>query len=290
MTSTLELAVAPRVAALPGELSVRRVLPLRGGRMLGPFAFLDHLDPFTPPVAGTVGDVAPHPHIGLSTLSFLLSGALYHRDSLGSAQRVVPGEVNWMTAGRGIVHSERITPEDRKAGLRLEGLQAWVALPADQEEREPAFEHHAASALPVISRDGARLTLVAGRAYDQVSPVTTYSPLFYLHARVEAGRALVFDPEGADAAFYLMTGEAAVDGEAFSAPTLLVFRRGCTVRVEARTPVTGLLLGGAPLPEHRTIWWNFVSTSKERIERAKADWTAQRMGRVPGETEILPLP
>lgn len=287
--SVLEQWLVPHRAVLGAGFTVGRALPFRGGRGVGPFVFLDHMGPHTFG-AGEGMDVAPHPHIGLSTVTYLFEGEIEHRDSLGTVQVIRPGELNWMTAGRGIVHSER-TPQARRASpMRAHGIQAWCALPVAFEEVDPLFEHFGAEALPKIEQEGVRHSLVAGAAFGKKAPVRVYSRLFYLHSEIEPGARLEFDPEGQQAAFYLVSGSVEVDGKEYVGPGLLHFKPGASFVLTARSSSYGMLLGGDALPEHRRIWWNFVSSRPERIEEAKRQWAAQAMGQVPGEKEWIPLP
>jgi redox-sensitive bicupin YhaK (pirin superfamily) len=284
----LDAVIVPRVRDLGGGFEVRRILPSAQRRMVGPFVFLDHMGPtaFAP---GTGLDVRPHPHIALATITFLFEGEILHRDSLGSLQPIRPGEVNWMTAGRGIAHSERTPPELRPAGSSLHGLQAWVALPQDREETDPEFMHHPASDLPAIEGDGLRMLLIAGSLSGKRSPVRTLSELFYADAALDAGALFRLPAEHAERALYLVSGSIELGGEVFEPGRLLVFRGGDEVPIRARAASRAMLLGGAPLgPRH--IWWNFVSSSQARIDQAKADWKAGRFAPVPGETEFIPLP
>lgn len=288
MTTVLNWLVPHRAEIAPG-LSVGRALPYRGGRGVGPFVFLDHMGPVNFPAGGGI-DVPPHPHIGLATVTYLFSGEIDHRDSLGSEQRIRPGDVNWMTAGSGIVHSERTPAELRTGGAPLHGLQAWVALPVEHEETAPTFEHRSRADLPVTEIEGVRHRLIAGNAYGLRSPVTAHSRLFYVHSEIPAGRRLRFDPEGQEIAFYLVEGSIEHEGTIYEGPGLLHLAPGSVVEFTARKDATGTLLGGDPFPERRKIWWNFVSSRPERIEVAKAAWRSQTIGRVPGETEFVPLP
>jgi hypothetical protein len=258
--------------------------------MVGPFAFLDHMRRFVVPREGTSGDVAPHPHIGLSTLTYLYEGAVTHRDSLGSLQRILPGDVNWMTAGRGVVHSERISAQDRAAGMSMHGVQLWVALPKQLEEAPPSFDHYDRSVIPKLTLDGVEITLLAGQAFGHRSPVNVHSPLFLMNITMPEGRSLRFSPEDSEAAFHLLSGRVSIDGGVADAPASIVFRRGAPIEITALTDSSGLLLGGQPFPERRYIWWNYVSSSRALIERAKEDWRQQRMGSIEGETEYTPLP
>lgn len=271
-------------------LTVRRSLPVARQRMVGPFVFTDHMGPATL-APGTGVDVPPHPHIGLATITYLFEGELIHRDSVGSEQLIRPGDVNWMVAGRGVVHSERSGPEPRKNGARLEGLQTWVALPVEQEEVEPWFEHHPLEALPRVERTGAELRVIAGTAYGARAPTGVLSPTLYVHARLETGAVLPVDDEHEERAVYVVRGTIACAGRSHGAGTMLVLRRGMSVEIFAQEAADVALLGGAPLPEKRHIWWNFVSTSKERIERAKDQWREGRFPKVPGdEHAYVPLP
>jgi redox-sensitive bicupin YhaK (pirin superfamily) len=272
-----------------GGFEVRRALPSARRRMVGPFIFLDQMGPAMLR-AGQGLDVRPHPHIGLSTVTYLFDGEILHRDSLGRVQPIRPGELNWMTAGRGIVHSERTAPDLRTADHAVFGAQAWVALPSRHEETEPAFAHHGADRLPVVEGEGKRVRLIAGALYGMQSPAVTASELFYADARLDAGTRLEVPADHEERAAYVVEGTVEVAGDAFEAGRLLVLHPGDQVVVVARTPARLLLLGGEPMDGPRHIWWNFVSSSKERIEQAKADWRAGRFPAVPGETEFIPLP
>ena len=282
------LVIEPRARDI-GGFDVRRVLPSARRRLVGPFVFLDEMGPaaFAP---GRGIDVRPHPHIGLATITYLFEGEILHRDSLGFVQTIEPGAVNLMTAGRGIVHSERAGEEDRARESRLHGIQSWIALPASQEECAPAFEHHPADSLPVIERDGVHLRLIAGSAYGETSPVPMRSATFYLEANLEPGADLAL-PEGYDErAVYVVTGAITLHGERFDAGRMLVLEDGHNETVTAEGPAKLMLLGGAPLDGKRHIWWNFVSSRPARIEQAKADWQAGRFAKVPGDEEFIPLP
>ncbi len=272
-----------------GGLTVRRILPSSRQRMVGPFIFLDHLGPVgLPPGRGL--DVAPHPHIGLATVTYLFEGELIHRDSLGSVQTIRPGAVNWMTAGRGIVHSERSSRESRMLGPRLNGVQSWVALPLDVAESEPGFHHHAAQSLPAIERDGATARLIAGTAFALRSPVATLSPMFYMDAIIDAGAVVPLPDEHPERAIYIVAGSLDGDGEPIGEGGLVLVGSGREPEIRALTPSRLMLLGGAPFPERRHIWWNFVAGSLERIEQAKDDWKSGRFAPVPNEHEAIPLP
>jgi redox-sensitive bicupin YhaK (pirin superfamily) len=284
----LETVIVPRARDI-GGFPVRRVLPAAQRRAVGPFVFLDQMGPTSYP-AGAGLDVRPHPHIGLATLTYLFAGEIMHRDSLGSVQAIRPGACNWMTAGRGIVHSER-TPEGLRAdGGVLFGLQAWVALPREDEDAEPSFAHHAESELPELARGGARLRLVAGTLLGMRSPVQTHSPLFYAEALLEPGARLALPGEHAERAIYVVEGAIELAGERFESERLLVFRGGGDVPLAAAGAARLMLLGGAPLDGPRHIWWNFVASARPKIAEAKARWRAQAFAPVPGESEFVPLP
>jgi redox-sensitive bicupin YhaK (pirin superfamily) len=280
--------VVPRSVDL-GGFAVRRVLPSARSRMVGPFIFFDHFGPaeFR---SGTGMDVRPHPHIGLSTVTYLFDGEIMHRDSLGTAAPIRPGEVNWMTAGRGIVHSERTGPERRAKGDRLHGLQMWVALPQALEEADPGFAHHAVDTFPVVTDEGKTVRVMTGSLYGARSPVETTWDTVFADASLSAGARLPVDAAHEERAIYVVAGEIDVAGDRFGAQQLLVLRPGDTVSVVALTDAHLALVGGAAMDGPRHIWWNFVSSRKERIEQAKADWKAGHFQGVPGETEFIPLP
>jgi redox-sensitive bicupin YhaK (pirin superfamily) len=276
---------------LGGGFVVRRLLPFRGKRMIGPFAFFDHMGPaeFVP---GPESDIRPHPHIGLSTLSYLYEGRLLHRDSLGNVQGVVPGEVNWMTAGRGIVHSERAFPEDYGKMARMEGLQFWVALPDADEDREPAFRHFSASDFPRATFGGIEAVVVAGRAFGKTSPFQLTSPGFLLDLRAESAGRVTFEPESSthECGVYVAKGRARFEGESIEAGTLaaLPARDACEIEADAGTRLA--VFGGQPFHAPKLIWWNFVSSSKEKLEAAKKAWKEERFPLIPGEDkERIPL-
>jgi redox-sensitive bicupin YhaK (pirin superfamily) len=272
-----------------GGLMVRRLLPAHPTRSVGPFVFFDHFGPVTF-APGQGFDVRPHPHIGLATVTYLFEGALMHRDSLGTVQRIEPGDVNWMVAGRGIVHSERSDARERAAGSPMHGLQTWVALPKAQEESAPAFTHVGRERLPAFARDGVTGVVVAGRAFGYAAPVSTLSETLYVALALSAGARLEVPPEHEERAVYAIEGEIAIDGAPLALHHLCVLPPGRAVTVSASIASRAMLVGGAALDGERTIWWNFVSSSRERIESAKEDWAAQRFGHVPGETEFIPLP
>jgi redox-sensitive bicupin YhaK (pirin superfamily) len=280
----LELVLAARGADLPGGLQVRRALPQARRRMVGPFVFVDQMGPASGDREVTV---LPHPHIGLSTITYLFEGEGLHRDSLGTVQRILPGEVNWMTAGQGIAHSERLRPGP---GGRVYGLQLWVALPRALEEGAPSFQHYGASAVPVLDDGGAVIRVIAGALSGVRSAVATSSPLVYAEARLEAGAELRLAPEYEERAAYVAEGSLELAGGTLREGEMGFLRRGADVRARAAGPARVILLGGEPLDGPRYISWNFVSSSKERLEQAARDWRAQRFARIPGETRYIPLP
>lgn len=286
----VELVLLPRAHDL-GGFEVRRALPARERQMVGPFIFFDQMGPGEF-LAGQGLDVLPHPHIGLSTVTYLFDGEILHRDSLGSNQPIVPGDVNWMTAGRGIAHSERTDRALRARGNRLFGIQSWVALPKDAEEAAPAFVHHPGASLPVAEDGGFRLRLIAGEAWGLASPVAVSSPLFYADATIAPGGVLPLPDGHEERAAYVLDGEVEVAGDRFEPGRMLVFRAGDKLALRAGPRgARVLLLGGAAMDGPRFLFWNFVSSSRERIEQAKADWQAGRFGKVPGdEEEFIPLP
>lgn len=287
----VEMVILPPVRDLGDGFRVRRALPSAHRRMVGPFVFFDQMGP-TVMEAGHGLDVRPHPHIGLATVTYLIEGEIFHRDSLGSALAIRPGAVNWMTAGSGIAHSERSSSEVRAAGGPLYGLQTWVALPADREEVAPAFVHYPADAIPTESADGVTVTLIAGALDGLVSPVETLSPLVYADVRLAAGARWRVSPEHVERAFYVLDGEVTVVGQtgAFTQHELIVLKPGAEIVLTSERPARLMLAGGEPFPEKRNIYWNFVSSRADRIEQAKEDWRAERFPRVPGESEFIPLP
>lgn len=278
----LDLVLVARSADLPGGLHVRRAIPQIKRRMVGPFVFVDQMGPadFAPDHVATV---LPHPHIGLSTVTYLFEGEGLHRDSLGTVQRILPGEVNWMTAGRGIVHSERMRG-------RVYGVQTWVALPKSLEESAPTFDHYDASACPVLEEGGATIRVIAGSLFGATSGVRVSSPLFYAEVVLEAGAVLQLPPEYDERALYVVEGHVALSETSLRPAEIGFFHRRTEVLVRAEQPSRILLLGGEPLDGPRYISWNFVSSSKERLEQAAADWRSQRFERIAGETAYIPLP
>lgn len=288
-TSVVETTIEGRSRDL-GGFAVRRVLPAAARKFVGPFIFFDHMGPVTfAPGAGM--DVRPHPHINLATVTYLFEGEILHRDSLGSVQVIRPGEINWMTAGRGIVHSERTAPDRRSGGQHLEGIQLWVALPRAHEETEPEFHHHAAGTLPELQKGGAHIRVLAGKAYGAESPVHTFSPLFYVDVVMAAGSELSLPSEYEERAVYIAKGVVCCGPERAEAARMLVFSRGSEAILHAESPARVVFLGGAPIDGQRHIWWNFVSSSQDRIEQAKADWRNGRFAKVADDDlEFIPLP
>jgi redox-sensitive bicupin YhaK (pirin superfamily) len=284
----LDLVIVPRTADL-GDFTVRRALPSSRRRMVGPFTFLDHMGP-TEFKAGHGVDVRPHPHIGLATVTYLFKGEIVHKDSLGSDVPIRPGDVNWMTAGRGITHSERTAPDHRQGGEPLHGLQCWVALPARDEETDPLFAHYGQQDLPFVTGEGKSARVVAGKMFGVSSPVKTLHDTFFADLSLEAGTSVPLDADYEERAIYVVSGEIEIAGERFGEGKLLVFKPGDRITVRASQPARFAMLGGAPMDGPRYIWWNFVSSRKERIEDAKADWKAGRFEGVPGDTEFIPLP
>lgn len=273
-----------------GGFEVGRVLPYAARRMVGPFVFFDHMGPvdFAPGIPRSV-DVRPHPHIGLSTVTYLFEGEITHRDSVGSHQPIRPAEVNWMTAGRGITHSERFE-RARMEGGRMNGIQAWVALPEAEEEVEPSFEHYGSDSLPTGDDGGVSVRLVAGRAFGLAARVRTHSPTFYAHLELAPGARFALPADLGERAAYIVSGRIEADGQTHEAGRMLVFQDGVPAEIRAETAATVMALGGEPLGP-RFIEWNFVSSRPERIEQAKADWRAGRMT-LPfmDEEEWIPLP
>ena len=284
--------ITPHPSDLGDGFLVHRALPSAKRRAVGPFVFLDQFGPVQlSPGKGL--DVRPHPHIGLATVSYLFEGTILHRDSLGSVVPIRPGEVNWMTSGRGITHSERSPVDERAGGPRLYGLQFWVALPREKEQCEPAFAHHEAGAIPRVERPGARLSVVLGEAFGAESPVATTSPMFLVDVRLDPGATLDLEVDHPERAVYVLEGEvrAGDSPEATPREHLIVFDDGETARLTAGdAPAHVVLLGGPPLDAPRFLWWNFVSSDRDLILEAQAAWAEQRFPHVPGETDYIPLP
>ncbi|MBC7795208.1 MAG: pirin family protein, partial [Clostridia bacterium] len=277
------------VRDLGDGFKVRRALPSAHKRMVGPFIFFDQMGEVVFN-SGQGLDVRPHPHIGLSTLSYLLEGEILHRDSVGSVQRIQPGEVNWMTAGAGIVHSERTAPDTRAKGHTLLGVQVWIALPKSHEEIAPSFTHYTADQLPTAEADGARITAIAGTCDGLKSPVATYSDMIYADIVLEPGARYRVIAEHSERAVYVIQGAIDVEGGTFEINELVVLKPGAEVVLTARGPTRLMLVGGEPLSEERHIFWNFVSSSTDRLEQAKSDWREKRFPVVPEEHEFIPLP
>jgi redox-sensitive bicupin YhaK (pirin superfamily) len=285
----IEHIILPRARDL-GGFTVGRVLPSSARQMVGPFIFLDTFGPGEMLITEKF-DVRPHPHIGLATVTYINAGRIVHRDSVGSLQEINPGDVNWMTAGRGIAHSERARPEDVGKTRPVGGFQTWVALPKDREEAPPAFAHHGKDSLPVVGADGVTVRLIVGSLYGERAPVATFSEMFYADVQLEAGAVLPVDSEHEERAAFILEGTVEVAGDRFEAGRLLVFRPGDRLAIRAVTRANLMLLGGEPMDGPRHIWWNFVASSKERIDAAKADWAAGRFDKVFGdEEEFIPLP
>lgn len=273
-----------------GGFEVQRILPYAKRRLVGPFIFFDEMGPAEFP-AGEAINVRPHPHIGLATVTYLFEGEILHRDSLGSEQPIRPGAVNWMTAGRGIVHSERVTDDVLNSVNRMHGIQTWIALPLEKEEMEPSFRHQPAETIPKISREGVEMRLIAGTAFGEESPVKGESPMFYLHLEMTAGAQIDVPVEHAERAAFVVEGSVEIDGQTFGSGNMIVFREAVPVKISAKADSRVMLLGGATLQGKRHIWWNFVSSSEERLEQAKSDWKAGRFPKVPGDAEeFIPLP
>ena len=278
----------PQHKELGGGFTVRRLLPQAAQRAVGPFLFFDHFGPVSAG-PGADHDVRPHPHIGLATVTYLYEGAIVHRDSTGAVQRIEPGAVNWMTAGRGIVHSERIPDDLRGVVRRSHGLQLWAALPEAEEETAPSFSHTPAAAIPVVDVGGAQLRVLVGSEFGANSPVPVLSPTLYIDIRLQAGDALPLPPADERAVYVVAGTGVRLDGELLTPNTMVVLDPAGEPMLSADGPSQVVLIGGAPLgPRH--LWWNFVSTRKERVVQAADDWQAQRFASVPGENDFIPLP
>jgi redox-sensitive bicupin YhaK (pirin superfamily) len=284
----VQMTIAPRSRDI-GSFEVHRVLPHAQRRMVGPFIFFDQMGPavFQP---GQGMDVRPHPHIGLATVTYLFDGRVMHRDSEGNALEIRPGAMNLMTAGRGIVHSERSPAEARHGGEHLFGIQSWIALPKAHEETDPGFQHFDEAALPLVKDKGLQARIIAGSAFGSASPVKTFSDWLYVEMRMDAGVSAPLDAGVEERAVHVVEGEVEISGDRFQGPLMLVLRPGDALKLTAVTSARVMLLGGPVMDGPRHIWWNFVSSSLERIEQAKADWEAGRFPHVPGETEFIPLP
>ena len=287
--SAIETLIIPRAVDL-GEMTVRRALPSTKRQMVGPFIFFDQMGPAEFLTDQGI-DVRPHPHINLATVTYLFEGEILHRDSLGTAQTIEPGAVNFMSAGRGIVHSERTSPQKKHDGQRLFGIQTWMALPREAEEGDPAFIHHAAAALPTIDADGIRATIIAGAAHGARSPLATATQTLYADVTLARGARFPVEPAYEERALYTLTGVIEVAGERFEPGQLLVLRPGDPIIVTAAIDARFMLFGGAAMEGPRYIWWNFVSSRPERIAQAKEEWARGRFDTVPGDAEeFIPLP
>lgn len=283
----IALRIQPAAKDL-GEFTVRRSLPDKRRQRIGPFIFFDHMGPAQfPPGSGV--NVRSHPHIGLATITYLFEGEILHRDSLGYVQPIRPGEINWMTAGKGIVHSEKVTDSVLASGQQLHGIQTWIALPVEHEEIEPRFEHYKAEAIPALTRDGAEIVVIIGSAFGATSPVVTNSETLYVELKLQAGATLQL-PAAEELGVYVVDGNVAVNDEAIAPLELAVLEDNALATITASSAAHVMLCGGARLEGDRIVWWNLVSSSRERIEQAKRDWNEGRFAMVPGETDFIPLP
>ncbi len=285
---SIETIIIPRARDL-GSFDVRRALPSKERQMVGPFIFFDQMGP-SEFILGQGMDVRPHPHIGLSTVTYLFDGEIMHRDSLGTELPIRPGELNWMTAGRGITHSERTGAEVRARGSKLFGLQSWVALSAKDEENAPAFEHYDKADLPTLTGEGKTVRIIAGSVFGTTSPVRVSSPMFYADVDLTVGSSVPLDADYEERAIFTVYGEIEIAGDVFEPGRLLIFKSGDRITVRAKTAARFVILGGEPMDGPRHLWWNFVSSRPERIEQAKADWRQARFDTVPGDSEFIPLP
>ncbi len=287
-TASIETVIDHKLKDL-GGITVRRTLPTDDRRTIGPFILLDHFGPVDIP-PGVDADTRPHPHIGMATLTYLFEGEIVHRDSIGTEQTVRAGDISWMTAGSGIVHSERIPPHLHEKGQRVHGLQSLLALPLDEEEIAPSYQHYPASAQPVIEDGAVSMCLIAGRAFGKEAPVKTHSGMFYLAAEVAEAAIVPLPDDHEERAVYVADGTVDVDGMSFDVGQMIVLTPGHEIILRTPSAAKLMLLGGEHLPGKRYLDWNFVASSKERIEQAKADWATQRFDKIPGETEFIPLP
>jgi redox-sensitive bicupin YhaK (pirin superfamily) len=285
----IDLTLTGQEKDLGGGFVVRRVLPAAARRSVGPFIFFDHFGPVTEK-PGRAHDVRPHPHIGLATVTYLFDGAMMHRDSIGSVQLIEPGAINWMTAGRGIVHSERKPDHLVDATYPVHGLQLWTALPIAHEEDEPSFAHTPASEIPQVDLDRAQVRVLIGSAFGASSPVSAFSQTLYLDVKLEAGATIDLPALVPEMAVYPVQGDVIIDAATLRAGTMAVLRTGVPTKLHAQGPARFVVVGGEPLDAYRHMWWNFVSSRKERIMQASEEWQAMRMGRVPGDDEFIPLP
>ena len=287
--SNVQLIIEERAADI-GNFMVGRLPPFREKRTVGPFAFIDHMGPTYLKDYQNL-DVAPHPHIGLSTLTYLFEGSIMHKDSLGTEVEIQPGAVNWMTAGKGIVHSERTPQYLRTSDKMLHGLQIWVALPKELEEMEPNFTHIEKEDLPHWHQDGVAIKLIAGEAFGRKSPVPVYSPMYFLEIKSTSAQTIkIGDELFGESAWYILEGSIKSDGNVFEPKQILIAKDSKLCEFEMAENTTVYIFGGEAFPEERFIYWNFVSSTRERIEKAKTDWNNQTFPKVPGETEYVPLP
>lgn len=287
--SNISLIIEERAADI-GNFMVGRLLPFRQKRAVGPFVFIDHMGPAELKDYENL-DVPPHPHIGLSTLTYLFEGAVMHRDSLGNEVEIQPGAVNWMTAGKGVVHSERTPQYLRQSEKKLHGLQIWVALPKELEETEPSFTHIEASAIPKWSQNNVQIKLIAGKAFGKISPVPVYSELYFIEIKSTKKQKLSIGNDlFGESALYILEGNITADGNNYKANQILIAKDSklCEFEMDENTII--YIFGGEPFPEERFINWNFVSSSKERIQQAKEDWINQKFPKIPGETDFVPYP
>lgn len=284
----IDKLISPHIVPLVGTTTVKRLLP-RGGKGIGPFLFLDHFGPWVHEPGSRALDVPPHPHIGLSTLTYLFEGESVHRDNLGNTQPIRPGEINWMTAGSGVAHSERVSLVIPQRQMTLHGLQAWVALPNSSETVAPAFEHLSREQVPSWSESGVIYSLLAGEAFGRKSPVSCYSKLFYVRVESQGPAQVRFEADGQEAGFYLMSGRLSVGEEAVSGPQLIQFKLGASIELNSTGPIQGVFLGGVSVGP-RLMNWNFVASSRELIAQARDHWKQGRFGLIEGETESIALP
>lgn len=288
MSDSIEMIIDPRPTDL-GDFEVRRVLPYRNKRTVGPFIFFDHMGPaHFPPGKGIA--VRPHPHIGLATVTYLFEGEILHRDSLGVVQPITPGAVNWMTAGKGIVHSERSSDENRAADETVHGIQAWVALPKEHEQTEPAFKHYPSDQLPEFEQNGVHMKLIAGSAFGREAQVEVLWPTVYLDIQAKAGAKIPLPDDHEERALYVVEGGGAIDGTEIPETQMAVLTPGSMPTVTASADSRMMLCGGKPIDGKRTVWWNFVASDKALMDQAKADWKAGKFAKVPGDDEFIPLP
>lgn len=288
MKNEINLVIEPREKDI--GITVRRILPWAKKRMVGPFIFLDEMGPAHLLAPGQAMDVRPHPHIGLSTLTYLFEGAIVHRDSLGYVETIVPGEVNWMTAGKGISHSERESAEARTHERTIHGLQFWVALPKEKEDMDPTFEHYDTSAIPKYKTENASITVVAGNAFGKQSPLTAHSPMVFVVIEAHEQGRIDFPAEGHELALYVVKGSVKVDGETYGANKMVVFKNKSDMSFFHSADALVAVIGGEPFPEERFIWWNLVSSSQAKIEAAKKAWEDNSFPQVPNDPEKIPLP